>query len=632
MYLDFFGLEREPFHITPDPDFLFPSPSHKEAFATVMYGVQQQKGFVVVTGEVGTGKTTILRAYLQKLKGSDIQPIYVFDPHLEFDELLEAILTELGAPPDSGATQFARLQWLRHYLIDAYSAGRSVVLIIDEAQNMPVGTLEQLRVLTNLETTKDKLLQVLLVGQPELEEKLALHQLRQLNQRVAVRATLRALGDEEATDYVKHRIRQAGGTPETVFTPAALKAIVSSAKGNPRVLNITCDNVLINAFGAQECPVSTKIVRDVVRTLQPASKPKPLPWRQYAPVAAAAGLLLVGGAGLFMVRPQGGGVPVVSTADPAASSAPASAAPATVAPVVPIEAPESQQPTPEPAKPEAAFDTDQLALKRMLEREREVEREAGVAPKGNTAPKPEEMITTPEVNATDAAPVVSNDVTVAVISEKNVSAPAPEVKVETEAIVEEATATATAPELMLEAEVTPEPAPADAPENEVPASEMPAEPKPELAEESDATPAVEPVEKVVASAQPVSPGTPLEQSMPTPPVEELEVESIPKVEAVPSAEALRDQVEPARKPSPKVEQITLDGALAREVVKGDKLIVLVKKIYGRSDAEIIELVQRANPGLTDPNRILAGEDLVFPKLEEIAEPAAAGENTPAPSN
>ncbi len=231
MYLDFFGLEREPFHITPDPEFLFPSPSHKEAFATVMYGVQQQKGFVVVTGEVGTGKTTVLRAYLQKLKGSDIQPIYLFDPHLEFDELLEAILTELGAPPDAGQTQFARLQWLRHYLIDAYSAGRSVVLIIDEAQNMPVGTLEQLRVLTNLETTKDKLLQVLLVGQPELEEKLALHELRQLNKRVAVRATLRALGTEEATDYVKHRIRQAGGTPETVFTSAALKAIVNSAKG-----------------------------------------------------------------------------------------------------------------------------------------------------------------------------------------------------------------------------------------------------------------------------------------------------------------------------------------------------------------------------------------------------------------
>ncbi len=623
MYLDFFGLEREPFHITPDPEFLFPSPSHKEAFATVMYGVQQQKGFVVVTGEVGTGKTTILRAYLQKLKGSDIQPIYVFDPHLEFDELLEAILTELGAPPDAGTTQFARLQWLRHYLIDAYSAGRSVVLIIDEAQNMPVGTLEQLRVLTNLETTKDKLLQVLLVGQPELEEKLALHQLRQLNQRVAVRATLRALGTEEATDYVKHRIRQAGGTPETVFTPTALKAIVNSAKGNPRVLNITCDNVLINAFGAQESPVSARIVRDVVRTVLPGPKSKAVPWKQYAPLAAAGVLLLVGGSVLFMVRP------------PAETAAPVAPAPVEAKNPEPVPA-ESSSPAEVPAPPEVvpdpAFDTNQLALKRMLERERAVEAAAGIRSEAKPVAEPE----SPEPPVTEKAPEQEPVETVArPVAQNELAAAETQSEVKAETVVaevpakaEEAPPVETVEEKPAVAEATPAPpetaavpAPVQEPNRPVELKAVPVKAKPEPAAKSEPKPEPvaapkpvaepeRPVETVVASAEPV-------------PVEA----TTPVVAVAPAGEAVTALVE-----QPPAEQAGVGGLVAREVVKGDKLIVLLEKVYGRSDAEIIELVQRANPGLTDPNRILAGEDLVFPVLEEIAEPAAVGEPTPAPAN
>jgi len=329
LYLSYFGLEREPFHITPDPDFLFPSPCHKEAFAAVLYGVQQQKGFVVVTGEVGTGKTTLLRAYIQKLKGSDIQPIYVFDPHLSFEELLEGIMHECGNDT-SGLSQFARLQWLRHYLIGCYEKEKSVVLIVDEAQNMPVETLENLRVLTNLETTKDKLMQVLLVGQPELEEKLALHGLRQLNQRVAVRATLRQLTKQESADYIRHRIIQAGGSPDDVFTAQAVNAIVAHAKGNPRVLNITCDNVLITAFGARQAPVRAPLVKEVLRDIAP--KRPAADWKRYVPVAAAAGIaatvILAGSAAVMMFSEGPQSAPVeASVAAPAKeieSSVPAS--------------------------------------------------------------------------------------------------------------------------------------------------------------------------------------------------------------------------------------------------------------------------------------------------------------------
>jgi len=379
LYLSYFGLEREPFHITPDPDFLFPSPCHKEAFAAVLYGVQQQKGFVVVTGEVGTGKTTLLRAYIQKLKGSNIQPIYVFDPHLSFEELLEAIMHECGNDT-AGLSQFARLQWLRHYLIGCYEKEQSVVLIVDEAQNMPVETLENLRVLTNLETTKDKLMQVLLVGQPELEEKLALHGLRQLNQRVAVRATLRQLTKQESADYIRHRIIQAGGSPDDVFTAQAVNAIVAHAKGNPRVLNITCDNVLISAFGARQAPVKAPLVKEVLRDIAP--KRPAADWKRYVPVAAAAGIaatvILAGSAAVMMFSRGPQPAPVEASV------------------AAPMEAPPVSEPA---AAPEAVarVDARQITLDKMNER---AEALAGATP---AVVEPESVPASEAVQAAESA-------------------------------------------------------------------------------------------------------------------------------------------------------------------------------------------------------------------------------------
>jgi general secretion pathway protein A len=380
LYLSYFGLEREPFHITPDPDFLFPSPCHKEAFAAVLYGVQQQKGFVVVTGEVGTGKTTLLRAYIQKLKGSDIQPIYVFDPHLSFEELLEAIMHECGNDTP-GLSQFARLQWLRHYLIGCYENEKSVVLIVDEAQNMPVETLENLRVLTNLETTKDKLMQVLLVGQPELEEKLSLHGLRQLNQRVAVRATLRQLTKQESADYIRHRIIQAGGSPDDVFTSPAVNAIVAHAKGNPRVLNITCDNVLISAFGARQAPVKAPLVKEVLRDIAP--KRSAADWKRYVPVAAAAGIaatVILAGSAAVMMFSQG--------PQPAPVEASVAAPAKDTEPPVPVAAPEAV----------AKVDARQITLDKMNER---AEAAAPVSP---AAVEPEVVSEPEDMPASEAAP------------------------------------------------------------------------------------------------------------------------------------------------------------------------------------------------------------------------------------
>ncbi len=266
MYLAFYGLEKEPFHITPDPEFFYLSPGHKEAFAAVVCGVERRKGFIALTGEVGTGKTTVLRAYLRQVERSQVRPIYLFDPALSFDELLALLLRELDVTP-AETTRAAMTQCLQEKLIQEFESGRNVVLIVDEAQNMPVETLEKLRVLTNLETTEDKLLQIVLVGQPELEQKLEQHTLRQLRQRIAVRATLYPLTEKESYAYLQHRLAQAGSHHVDIFATKALKHIVRAAKGNPRMLNIICDNALVSGFGIQRRPVTLPIVREILKEL-----------------------------------------------------------------------------------------------------------------------------------------------------------------------------------------------------------------------------------------------------------------------------------------------------------------------------------------------------------------------------
>ena len=255
MYQEFFGLNRTPFHITPDPDFLFLSRSHEEALASIVYGVDQRKGFVVVLGDVGLGKTTILRYYLEELAPKDLTTAYVFNPNVTLKALLDTIFRELGIgeKPDNVPDMVDHLHGM---FLDEYQRGRNVVLIVDEAQNMPVETLEGLRLLSNLESSTDKLIQVVLVGQPEFAARLELPEMRQLRQRVAVRSTIVPFTERESLAYIEHRLNKAGGTSASAFTPGALREVVEHAKGVPRVINILCDNALVNGLGCQKKPVT----------------------------------------------------------------------------------------------------------------------------------------------------------------------------------------------------------------------------------------------------------------------------------------------------------------------------------------------------------------------------------------
>ncbi len=271
MYLNFFGLKKEPFHITPDPEFLFLSPSHKEALGAIIYGIEKRKGFVSIVGEVGTGKTTIVRSYLERSDREKVKVIYVFSPNMPFSELLRTVLKGLGVEPE-GSDVLALIQQLQEILIDSYRRDLSIVLIIDEAQNMSVESLEKLRMLSNLETAKDKLMQIVLVGQPELERKLNLDELRQLKQRLAIRATITPLTSEESLQYVQHRLKLAGAQTSDIFTPRALNRLIKHSRGVPRVLNILCDNSLIAGFGYQQKQVTLKIVRRVISDYEKRSR------------------------------------------------------------------------------------------------------------------------------------------------------------------------------------------------------------------------------------------------------------------------------------------------------------------------------------------------------------------------
>ena len=222
MYLRFFKFRKHPFHITPDPEFLFLGPSHKEASASISHGIGARKGFIAVTGEVGVGKTTIVRSYLDGLIPARRGSVYIFNAALSFRKLLKQISLELGIPiTDEEPSELVNS--LHHYLIQEYKNDRNVVLIIDEAQNMPIETLEHLRMLSNLETSRDKLIQIILVGQTEFESILDLPELRQLKQRIAIRYRIGPLSSEESLAYIQHRLTKASGFDNPVFTKGALK-------------------------------------------------------------------------------------------------------------------------------------------------------------------------------------------------------------------------------------------------------------------------------------------------------------------------------------------------------------------------------------------------------------------------
>lgn len=266
MYQEYFGFSEMPFNITPDPKFLYLSPTHQEALAHLRYGIEQRKGFTVLTGEVGCGKTTLCRALLNELDPAKYDTALILNPRVQCHHLLRDILKELGEPlPQEG--QLDLVERLHTALLRRVHAGKTIVMIIDEAQLLSYEVLEQIRLLSNLETDTQKLLQVILMGQPELKEKLLHPQLRQLRQRILVHYDLKPLTFNDTCAYIQHRIgkSQNGGRPS--FSYWALRKIHKSSKGIPRIINNLCDKSLLSAYVRMDDTIQRKDVRIAIKDI-----------------------------------------------------------------------------------------------------------------------------------------------------------------------------------------------------------------------------------------------------------------------------------------------------------------------------------------------------------------------------
>ena len=260
--LAFFGLQQKPFNPTPDPRFLYLSPGHREALAQLQYGVQQGTGFILLTGEVGTGKTTLLRALLRRLDGNTATA-FVYDTTLRFEGLLEYILEDFGIAK-AGESHVQRLISLHNFLIERQRAGQSTALILDEAQNLDLHTLEQIRLLSNFETHTEKLLQILLVGHPELLDTLDRPELRQLKQRIGLRCRILPLTSAQTRDYIRTRLRIGGATDPGLFSDAAITRVAEYSGGIPRLINTLCDHCLIIGYADQVRRIDRRIVKEAI--------------------------------------------------------------------------------------------------------------------------------------------------------------------------------------------------------------------------------------------------------------------------------------------------------------------------------------------------------------------------------
>ncbi|HEY0943832.1 MAG TPA: AAA family ATPase [Opitutaceae bacterium] len=267
MYQSFYGLAEMPFNITPDPKFLYLSPTHQEALQHLKFGVQEKKGFIVLVGEVGCGKTTLCRRFLNEIDGSHFDTALILNPRVNEEQMLKAILVELGETPHAHE-QPDLIAQMNHVLLARIHQGRDIVLIIDEAQNLSFDVLEQIRLLSNLETDKQKLLQVVLMGQPELKDILAREELRQLRQRIWVHYELNPLTFGDVQHYVQHRLTLAGGAGRPYFTRWAVRAIHRASKGIPRVINNLCDKALLSAFIRESDEVNFWDARRAIKDLR----------------------------------------------------------------------------------------------------------------------------------------------------------------------------------------------------------------------------------------------------------------------------------------------------------------------------------------------------------------------------
>jgi type II secretory pathway predicted ATPase ExeA len=283
MYNEYFGFTEAPFSLTPDPRFSYTNALYQEAFATLRYGIEARKGFIVITGEAGTGKTTLLRRLMQSF-GRHVQTAYIYNPHVTLTELLRLILSDLGLTSRT-EDRLAMIAQLNEYLIKQLKDRNIVTLLVDEAQELSIEMLEEIRLLSNLETDTQKLLQIVLMGQPELERKLDQPELRQLKQRVALRCRLDPLPSNEVGEYISARLKAVGYSRKDLFHGSAVEKIAAHSRGIPRIINIICDNALLIAFAASKKTVSAATIDEVARDLRlnqqaaaPEAAPPPTGW------------------------------------------------------------------------------------------------------------------------------------------------------------------------------------------------------------------------------------------------------------------------------------------------------------------------------------------------------------------
>ena len=297
MYAEFFGFRELPFNITPDPRFLYLNDCYQEALAALAYGIQARKGFISLVGEAGTGKTTMLRRLLDTLDPRT-KSVLLLNPTVGFDEILDHVLRELGVPSEGGG-KLARLERLNEFLLEHTQAGGNVVLLIDEAQDLGASALEELRLLSNLETAREKIIQIVLAGQPELDAILAHPNLRQLRQRVTLRVRVRPLTTAEVAAYVRTRLQYVGSPSLDLFNPEALERIASFSRGIPRLVNVLCDSALLTGFVSGNRSVTPSMVEeawaDFAHEVQPPeaaaaapAEPRPTPARRFPEPAATA--------------------------------------------------------------------------------------------------------------------------------------------------------------------------------------------------------------------------------------------------------------------------------------------------------------------------------------------------------
>jgi general secretion pathway protein A len=602
MYLEFYGLSEKPFTQTPDPRFLYWNDGYRETLASLRYGILERKGFIAMVGEAGTGKTTLLRKLLDDL-GDEVVSVFLFNPNATFEEILEYTLSELGISSPAGK-KLAMLQQLNEFLLAAFSEGRNTILLIDEAQDLDIEVLESLRLLSNLETAQDKILQIVLSGQPELADRLADPSIRQLKQRIAVRCRLDPLTREELPEFIEARLTIAGGAP-SLFLPESLDAIWQYSSGIPRLINTVCDNALLVGYALGRKTIDREVLREVIADLEKIDP------RHTAPILESSSKVIDN--------------PEEKTSEPADSD-PVDAPP--TAPVVPA------RPAPEPSEASGASGTNAtppapsspannsllgglLAVGLLLFAAVAWFRDGDPAATNQPTPITEAL---PAVEAPVEAPepLPATDPGIAVEPEGAaplVVAALPEEPPAAVIPLPAASPVATpnpTPNPTASPSPTESPRPTDAPRPAAQPVRQPAsegEPDPRIARTSEVPrPKQAPT---FASVVPAAPTRPLPSARPAP------QQNIPENTALSAAQpaGTASETDPNENLASAGASVPIRLPALVEIELGDTLAAMANRVYGRQSYTLLDLIQAANPGLDDPSRIIAGGVVLFPSLD-----------------